>query len=727
MGMFSKLDDIPLSAKGFIVTAVPTLVATLFIFFMGLILFESQEAAHRETRTKDILFTVQRLGPLGSESMQAISAFVLTRNQSLQDKNRKIIKEKDRLIATLEKQLKEEPAFEEQAHQWLNILKREFLFTRALEQSVEDAGDNLGILVYPGFKREVQMLFSFESKSRRAFIQRMSKQQHQSRTEVDEWDGIIVRLIAIALAVNLALGLLLATYYSRGLNRRLARIMDNANKLASDQELNPVLPGRDEIGRLDRTFHKMAIELQEAAFHEKAIVDNAADVISTLSDQAVVERVNAAVERTWGYKPDDLLDKKLFDIIHPDDIAFMRAELAAVEQGKGVSTFESRLLRREGSVIHVSWAASWLEDERNFYLVAHDITQRKLEEALLKESEQTIRLVLEGMPVGLLILDQSERIEATNISTKQLSGYKDSEIRGQPLTVLFANAEQTETYREFRDTVRSGTQELLLRKKDGYEIPVELNTCEFALDEEAKTLIVVQDITLRHEVERLKKEFVAMVSHDLRTPLTTILASLQLLQEGPLGMLNAKGKEQVSLAEGEAERLITLVNTLLDIEKFEAGQMELHKEPADIATVVSHSINTLRSLSEKSRIELAANIPPLTANVDSAGLTQVLVNLIGNAIKFSAQQSRITVSAQTEGSHFVIKVEDQGRGIPETLQQTIFERFKQVDTSDRTEKKGSGLGLSICKLIVESHGGEIGVESTLGRGSTFWFRIPTGL
>ncbi len=226
------------------------------------------------------------------------------------------------------------------------------------------------------------------------------------------------------------------------------------------------------------------------------------------------------------------------------------------------------------------------------------------------------------------------------------------------------------------------------------------------------------------EVDRLKQEFIAMVSHDLRTPISSVLLITQMLQEGLLGQLNERGRFRVASSEGELMRLLDLVNGLLDLERFDLNNVTLSKEAVDLNVVIERSISSVLSVAEKANVTIQFEKKEADAFADSSGLVQVLVNLLSNAVKFSPSGGKIVVSTEELEDAIEVRVTDEGRGIPADKIDIIFERFKQVEASDRTERKGAGLGLSICKSIVEAHGGAIGVMSEEGKGSTFWFRIP---
>ncbi len=226
------------------------------------------------------------------------------------------------------------------------------------------------------------------------------------------------------------------------------------------------------------------------------------------------------------------------------------------------------------------------------------------------------------------------------------------------------------------------------------------------------------------ELEEIKQQFVAMVSHDLRTPLTSIKGFLELLAGGVYGDLNETGEHRAGLAQRNITRLISLINDLLDYEKLQSGKFSLDCREIDVASPISRSLDALRFFAEKEEVELVTEETQLKAYADEERLVQILVNLISNSVKFSPKGGKVTVTAVKKENFVEFNVIDQGRGVPKNLQDAIFERFKQVKTTDATEKGGTGLGLPICKALVECHNGIIGVDSEEGKGSRFWFTIP---
>lgn len=228
------------------------------------------------------------------------------------------------------------------------------------------------------------------------------------------------------------------------------------------------------------------------------------------------------------------------------------------------------------------------------------------------------------------------------------------------------------------------------------------------------------------EAARRKQELVSMVSHDLRTPLTSVQASLTLLSEGVLGSLPVRAHKEITNAENNTSRLINLINDLLDIEKMEAGQLRVDCQKTPVLPIFERSFEAVKAFAEKQNVNIKIVDTDLEIYADGDRIIQVLVNLFSNAIKFSPAESTVTLEAVWAPNNMVeLRVIDQGRGIPASFLPQMFQRFQQVDQiGDSKKKKGTGLGLAICKSLVELHGGEIGVRSEEGKGSTFWFQIP---
>jgi signal transduction histidine kinase len=226
------------------------------------------------------------------------------------------------------------------------------------------------------------------------------------------------------------------------------------------------------------------------------------------------------------------------------------------------------------------------------------------------------------------------------------------------------------------------------------------------------------------EAARLKQEFVAMITHDLRTPLTSVRGSLSLLLGNAYGKVTDGAIKEIKSAESNVTRVISLINELLDVEKMEAGKMEMDFDTVPAAYILENSLDAVRGFADATGIRLQIPSSDIHIYADGDRLTQVMINLLSNAVKFSPRGSIVIVTVERTPNYVEFKVIDQGPGIPRAYRSKIFERYRQVSSTRVPGQRGTGLGLNICKLIVEQHGGTIGFDTQEGRGSTFWFRIP---
>jgi PAS domain S-box-containing protein len=261
---------------------------------------------------------------------------------------------------------------------------------------------------------------------------------------------------------------------------------------------------------------------------------------------------------------------------------------------------------------------------------------------------------------------------------------------------------------------------------DGTSFPVEYSSMPM-LDEEGNNLgavVVFRDVTERRAIEKLKSEFVSTVSHELRTPLTSIRGALGLLSSGLLGPVADKGQRMLEIAVVNTDRLVRLINDILDLERIESGKVELTRGIVDAQAIVDQAREGLQSMADAEGIRIV--VEPFAATLwgDSDRVIQTLTNLIGNAIKFSPANTTVTLSGTAGVGELTFCVADEGRGVPDDKLASIFQRFNQVDASDSRAKGGSGLGLAICQSIVTAHGGRIWAEKNEPAGTRVQFTIP---
>jgi PAS domain S-box-containing protein len=354
--------------------------------------------------------------------------------------------------------------------------------------------------------------------------------------------------------------------------------------------------------------------------------------------------------------------------------------------------------------------------------------------AELRDSEARKAAILEGSVDGIAALDESSRILEFSPAAERIFRLPRAQALGRDFLSLGLAASVKP---EQRLLVRGALQpdvppgratrlELAGVRADGDVFPCELTLIRVAAEGPARFTAYVRDITDRKEVERMKSEFVSTVSHELRTPLTSIRGSLGLLEGGVVGALPGPVLEMVRIARTNTERLIRLINDILDLEKMEAGKLELRLQAVEVSEVVESTFNGVRATADAAKVELRAEAGAAgLVRADKDRLIQVLTNLVSNAIKFSPAQGVVTVRAIRDALATVrFEVVDQGPGIPREKRARLFGKFQQLDSSDTRSKGGTGLGLAISQAIIDQHGGRIEVRGEPGQGATFTFSLP---
>ncbi|HEY9714402.1 MAG TPA: ATP-binding protein [Chroococcales cyanobacterium] len=355
---------------------------------------------------------------------------------------------------------------------------------------------------------------------------------------------------------------------------------------------------------------------------------------------------------------------------------------------------------------------------------------------VLRSSERRLQSVINALPIALLVTDKVGQIESINPQAEQLFSLTSAEMVGKPLSSLITphqkGAPEFPVEQLLKDSlVRPTPMEGL--SKDSRVIPVEVSLTAFESAQGERILATVIDVTERQKLEKLKSDFVAMVSHDIRTPLASIRAVLEMTSCGRLGNVTSEMEQQLNSAMSATDRLLALVKRLLDIEKLEAGLVQLSPRKFSIKELYRIALPMVSQYANERdvTIEMEDNSSG-EAFADIDAISQVLINLLSNAIRYAPEDSDVWViaeddkngdgSSQDNGGRIRISVKDSGPGIEKENLEKLFERFKQLGAK-KERQGGFGLGLAICKSIVEQHGEKIGVDSTVGEGSSFWFTL----
>jgi PAS domain S-box-containing protein len=337
--------------------------------------------------------------------------------------------------------------------------------------------------------------------------------------------------------------------------------------------------------------------------------------------------------------------------------------------------------------------------------------------------------------------DSQGIITDVNQQMGALTGCTRDELIGAPFKKYFTEPERAEA--SIRQVLTEGkvtNYELTARARDGKETVVSYNAI-ILYDRDRKVqgvFAAARDVTefkrFEHmlqesneqlrKLEELRDNLVHMVVHDMRTPLTVIYGFLQLLAALEGERLSEEGREFVRIALASTEELVEMVSSLLDVSKMEAGEMKLNLTECDLTAIAGQALGKVEPLKGDRQLVLRDTDVPVTVTADAEIVARVFQNLLGNALKYTPDGGQVTVDVESSADGVRVLVQDTGSGIPPEYRERIFEKFGQVENPTNRQRYSTGIGLTFCKLAVEAHGGQIGVNSEEGRGSTFWFTLP---
>ncbi|MBH8565311.1 PAS domain S-box protein [Nostoc sp. CENA67] len=488
----------------------------------------------------------------------------------------------------------------------------------------------------------------------------------------------------------------------------------------------------------DRKCIEEALRQSEARFQKIATASPAQIYILVYypdTDKRKFEYISPGIREIQELEPEQVLEDAslTFNQIHVEDRPLYNELFIQSMETLEPFAYEWRIVTSSGKI---KWIRANSRPERRengeiaWYGVLLDITDLKQAEAALRESEERFRHAFHDAPIGMALLGLDDRWLQINPMLAEMFGYSESETLGLSASKLIHPEDITKFQHSIQQVLTNenrNTQVELRYLCNGGSIAWGLTSLSLVRDLHNEPLYYVaqiQDITEQQAIERMKNEFISIVSHELRTPLTAIRGFLGLLNTGMYDNKPEKAKRMLQQALTNSDRLVRLVNDILDLERLSSGRVQLVKEVCNAEDLMQRAVEGVQSIALEAAVTLS--IIPSTASVWASPdlIIQTLTNLLSNAIKFSPPNSVIILSAQLQTDSVLFQVKDQGRGIPADKLESIFERFQQVDISDSRAKGGTGLGLAICQSIVQQHDGNIWAESTFGEGSTFYFTLP---
>lgn len=485
---------------------------------------------------------------------------------------------------------------------------------------------------------------------------------------------------------------------------------------------------------------KKARTLEDRHHQLTAVLNTVMDCIITVDEQGTIESFNAEAQKVFGYTEKEIIGKNINTLMN-NDMAGQHNNFVQhyLETGQanviGVRKRGIQGKRKNGTVFpgELGINECWVQDKRTFVGTIRDVTERTQIMEALHRSEEQLYLAMTGMTDGVwdwnIVTDEIY----SSFGFARMLGYEEKSFpsKMEDFILLVSPDDRAQVRAAF--IVHLGTkttfnEECRLLHYEGHYIWVNIRG-QAIWDDNGRGICMtgfVTDITQKKNLEQMKSDFVAIVSHELRTPLTSIRGALGMVVNENFQAEPQQIKELMGVAYKNSERLMCLINDLLDVGKMESGAMEFLLAESSLALVMQQTVDINKAYATKYQVNLVLKepLPEAKINIDTNRFMQALTNLIANAVKFSPKHGEVTVACEVINDNACISVTDHGPGIPEDFQSRIFQKFAQASTGDERSKGGTGLGLSITKSLVEKMGGLIHFKTFKGKGTTFYIEFP---
>jgi len=472
--------------------------------------------------------------------------------------------------------------------------------------------------------------------------------------------------------------------------------------------------------------------MRESEEKYRHLVENINAVVYSVDTNGVTTYISPTFESIFGRSTSEFLGRSFAEFIFPDDLPGSMENFQKIMSGCLNEPWECRMVMPGSGEIY------WVQGHNRpvydgntavgMQGVLVDITDRRKAEEARKQAENKYRTLVESSPDGILTIDSRGHIIDCNNGACKLLGYPSKHLRGADIRdmVTGRTIEAWASLRADLDWAGFAELEVEFVDQDGHEIPAWAKVVELKGKEQSDCQLVVylRDIEQRRKLDELKDEFIGLVSHEIRSPLTVIIGAIKTaLSDGP-HLSQQEMQQLLEDASYEADSLSHLLENLLELSRVRANRLVLYVEPLNLHAVVQKAVEQMRNQSSLHRfvVDLPKELPPV--HVDKLRLGRILYNLLENGAKYSPRGGDIRVFAKRDGELLIIGVSDQGTGISPEDQARLFQPFQRLGSANLGCASGAGLGLLVCRRLVEAHGGKIWVESELGQGATFFFTLP---
>ncbi|SDD13023.1 PAS domain S-box protein [Pedobacter soli] len=500
----------------------------------------------------------------------------------------------------------------------------------------------------------------------------------------------------------------------------IAEVINELEKLALNLNLD-----EDKLQRLNAVL-KIAEE-KNAILH--AINQSTDDAIISKNLDGIITSWNKAASRIFGYTAEEMIGVSILTLI-PEDLHYEETEIIAkLQRGIAINHFETKRRRKDGTLVDLSLTISPVLNSKGVIIgvskIARDITDRLSAEV----NSKRLSAIIESSDDAIISKDLNSIVTSWNDSAVRIFGYNAEEMIGQSILKIIPNDrhdEEPKILSQLSQGIRVDHFETIRRRKDGRLIDVSLTISP--IKDSAGRVIglskIARDITERKQADKKKEEFIGLVSHELKTPLTSLRSYVQ------VALFKARKEENdfidkaLSRAELQTKKMEAMIRDFLNISRMEDGHLKLNLSQFDLSALINNCISDASITTSKHHFNYIGEQNALAIG-DAEKISLVLINLISNAIKYSPDGGEITVTCERQDNYLTVAVKDQGIGIPKEDQKLLFRKFYRIQSEETRSISGFGIGLYLVYAILELHGSSIEVESTAGSGSTFLFKLKT--
>jgi PAS domain S-box-containing protein len=502
--------------------------------------------------------------------------------------------------------------------------------------------------------------------------------------------------------------------------------LEDANRLLHELQVHQI-----ELEMQNEELRHVQQELEESRNRYSDLYDFAPVGYFTIDKNGIICEANLTGANLLGIERGFLIGKPLSPFIVSEDRDSFYFHRKQVFETKERQICEIRIVKKYGTQFYAQLESMIIQNsEGNFSqcrTIISDVTERKQAEEAQRNSEERRRLFMESATDLFFLWDQElNLVEINQVALKHYPpGTKKEDLIGKSITEIIPNTKETGRYDKYIEVIKTG-ENILENDVTPYDKfgDVYFDLKAFKVGNELG--MICNDITERKEIDRVKSDFFSTISHELRYPLAAIFNALTVVADGTVGAIPKPAARMIDIVRKNNKRLMRLVDDILDVSKIEAGKMEFNLKPMKIMSIIKQAIEENISYADNYGVKFILNddLPNARVNVDQDRMMQVMANLLSNAAKFSLRDGTVAISVCRLDDIIRVSVCDHGSGIPQEFRDRVFQKFAQANNPDIRSKGGTGLGLNISKKLVEGMNGQIGFETEIGVGTTFYFDLP---